>query len=414
MAHQQQLEPAVPAAARQSSVRRVLAGSIAGTSLEWYDFVLYGNAAALVFNRLFFPTFSPLTGTLLAFTTYAIGFIARPLGGVIFGHFGDRVGRKNVLVITPIMMGVSTTLIGALPTYSTIGVAAPLLLVILRFIQGLGLGGEWAGAVLMPLEHGSSSRRGLNASWPQIGVPAGGLLATAVLGLMAAVLPDPAFLSWGWRVPFLISAAFVFVGLWIRLSLSESPLFSAVRSGDRPRMPLVEVFQRYPRNILIAIGARIGTDVAYYVFSLYVLTFLTANLGLSHQLALAAVLIASALQLALIPACGALSDRFGRRPVYLAGAIGAAIWAFAFFPLLATKSTVLIIVATVVAFATHAAMYGPQAAFIAEMFSTRLRYSGASLGYQLAGIPGGALAPILSIALARQFGSTLAVSLYVL
>lgn len=415
MAHQQQLgELAVPAAARQSSMRRVLAGSIAGTSLEWYDFVLYGNAAALVFNKLFFPTFSPLTGTLLAFTTYAIGFVARPLGGVIFGHFGDRVGRKSVLVITLFLMGVSTMLIGALPTYSTIGVAAPLLLVALRFVQGLGLGGEWAGAVLMPIEQGSSSRRGLNASWPQIGVPAGSLLATAVLGLMAALLPDQAFLSWGWRVPFLISAVFVFVGLWIRFSLSEPPLFCAVRPGDKPRMPLVEVFQRHPRNILIAIGARIGTDVAFYVFSLYVLTYLTANLGLSHQLALEAVLIASALQLALIPACGALSDRFGRRPVYLAGAIGAAIWAFAFFPLLDTKSTALIIVATVVAFATHAAMYGPQAAFIAELFSTRLRYSGASLGYQLAGIPGGALAPILAIALARQFGSTLAVSLYVL
>lgn len=415
MAHQQQLgELAVPAAPGQSSVRRILAGSIVGTSLEWYDFVLYGNAAALVFNRLFFPTFSPLTGTLLAFTTYAVGFVARPLGGVIFGHFGDRVGRKSVLVVTLLMMGTSTMLIGALPTYSTIGVAAPLLLVTLRFVQGLGLGGEWAGAVLMPIEHGSGSRRGLNASWPQIGVPAGSLLATAVLGLMAAVLPDPAFLSWGWRVPFLISAGFVFVGLWIRFSLCESPLFTAVQPGDKPKMPLVEVCQRHPRNILIAIGARIGTDVAFYVFSLYVLTYLTTNLGMSHQFALEAVLIASTFQLALIPACGALSDRFGRRPVYLAGAIGAAIWAFAFFPLLATKSTVLIIVATVVAFATHAAMYGPQAAFIAELFSTRLRYSGASLGYQLAGIPGGALAPILSIALARQFGSTLAVSLYVL
>ncbi|MGH3897956.1 MAG: MFS transporter, partial [Pseudonocardiaceae bacterium] len=279
------------------------------------------------------PAFSPLAGTLLAFATYAIGFVARPLGGVIFGHFGDRMGRKDVLVITLLMMGISTFLIGVLPTYATIGVAAPLLLVLLRFVQGLGLGGEWAGAVLMSVEHGSNTRRGLNASWPQIGVPAGNLLATAVLGLMTAILPYPAFLSWGWRIPFLISAAFVLVGLWIRLSLSESPLFFAVEAeGSKAKMPLVEVFRQHRRNILIAIGARIGTDVAFYVFSLYVLTYVTTNLGLPNQLALNAVLIASGLQLALIPAFGALSDRVGRRPVYLAGAIGAAAWAFAFFP----------------------------------------------------------------------------------
>ncbi len=215
----------------------MLLGSVVGTSLEWYDFFLYGSAAALVFNELFFPTFSPLTGTLLAFTTYAIGFVARPLGGVIFGHLGDRLGRKAVLVITLNMMGISTFLIGVLPTYYAIGVAAPLLLVLLRFAQGLGLGGEWAGAVLMSVEHGSHSRRGLNASWPQIGVPAGNLLATAVLGLITAVLPNSAFLSWGWRIPFLISAAFVLVGLWIRLSLSESPLFSAVDAeGAKAKM----------------------------------------------------------------------------------------------------------------------------------------------------------------------------------
>ena len=398
-----------------SSPRRVIVASLIGTSLEWYDFFLYGSAAALVFGKLFFPQFSSLTGTLLAFATYAVGFVARPLGGVIFGHFGDRVGRRNVLVITLLLMGAATFAIGLVPTYAAIGAAAPILLVVLRFLQGLGLGGEWGGAVIMSVEHGGARRRGLNASWPQVGVPAGNLLAAAVLWVLNSLLSDSAFLSWGWRVPFLLSGVLVLVGLWIRLTITESPLFAEVEeSGAKAKMPLVEVLRRHPRGLLVAMAARIGTDVAFYTFTLYVLTYITGTLKLPRGVGLAAVLIGSAFQLALIPAFGALSDRIGRRPVYAIGAASAAAWAFAFFPLLDTENRAVIVLATVVALATHAAMYGPQAAFIVELFSTRLRYSGASMGDQIAGIFGGALAPIISIKLVQVTGSAFAVSAYVL
>lgn len=398
-----------------SSPRRVIVASLIGTSLEWYDFFLYGSAAALVFGKLFFPQFESLTGTLLAFTTYAVGFVARPLGGILFGHFGDRVGRKNVLVVTLVLMGAATFAIGLVPTYATVGVAAPLLLVALRFLQGLGLGGEWGGAVIMSVEHGDPRRRGLNASWPQVGVPAGNLLAAGVLWVLNSTLSEDAFLSWGWRVPFLLSGLLVGVGLWIRLTVTESPLFAEVEeSGAKARLPLVEVLRRHPRGLLVAMATRVGTDVAFYTFSLYILTYVTGTLGLPRGAGLAAVLVGSAFQLALIPFFGALSDRVGRRPVYAAGAAAAAAWAFAFFPLLNTGNRVVIVLATVVALATHAAMYGPQAAFIVELFSTRLRYSGASMGYQIAGIFGGALAPIISIRLVQATGTPFAVSAYVL
>ena len=404
-----------PPAEGRSSTRRVVVASLIGTSLEWYDFFLYGTASALVFNKLFFPNFDPAVGTLLAFATYAVGFIARPLGGIVFGHFGDRVGRKQVLVVTLLIMGIATFLIGLLPTYATIGVAAPILLVALRFVQGLGLGGEWGGAVLMSLEHGAADRRGLNASWPQIGVPVGNLLAAGVLALLNLVLSEQAFLTWGWRVAFLLSGALVIVGLWIRMTIAESPLFAEVeQAGAKARMPLVEVLKQHPKELLIAMGARLGTDVAFYTFTLYILTFITTNLGLPRGVGLNAVLIGSAFQLALIPFFGALSDRIGRRPVYAAGAVSAALWAFVFFPLLSTRSTTVIVLATIVALATHAAMYGPQAAFIAELFSTKLRYSGASMGYQIAGVLGGGIAPLVSIALVSATGTPFAVSFYVL
>lgn len=396
-----------------SSIRKVIAASLIGTSLEWYDFFIYGTAAALVFNKLFFPSFEPLVGTLLAFTTYAVGFVARPLGGVVFGHYGDKLGRKNVLVATLVLMGVATFLIGVLPTHDSIGVWAPILLVSLRFLQGLGLGGEWGGAVLMTLESGDPRRRGLNASWPQVGVPIGLLLANGVLSLMGAITSEDAFLAWGWRIPFLLSGLLVIVGLWIRLTVAESPLFTEVEATDaKAETPILEVLRHYPKQVLLAIGARVGVDVAFYTFVLFVTTYVATYLGLPKQYALNAVLIAAAVQVIAIPYFGHLSDRFARRPVYLCGALGSVVWVFVFFALLDTGRFGLIVAAAVVALILHAAMYGPQAAFITEMFPTNVRYTGASMGYQLAGILGGALAPIISVALLDRFDTSVVVSVY--
>jgi metabolite-proton symporter len=390
---------------------RVIVASLIGTSLEWYDFFLYGTAAALVFGPLFFPEAGPLTGTLLAFATHWAGFLARPIGAVVFGHFGDRVGRKNVLAVTLLLMGLSTFLIGLLPTYTSIGVAAPLLLVVLRFVQGLSVGGEWGGAVLMAIEHGDPGRRGLSASWPQVGVPIGSMLSAGTIGLANLSLSDSAFMTWGWRLPFLLSGVLALVGLWIRRTIAESPMFAQV--PEPARTPVREVVRTHPRALVTAFCSKIGADVAYYVFTLYVLTYLTGTVGLTRHMALNAVLIASAAQVLLLPLFGALSDRIGRRPLYLAGAIGAAAWIFAFFPLLDSASFAVIALAVGVGLLTHTAMLGPMGAFFAELFGTRVRYSGTSLGSQAAGVAGGALAPIVSIALLDRFGDTIAISLYV-
>ena len=388
------------AAPPQNPVHRVVFASFIGTTIEWYDFFLYGTAAALVFNKLFFPTIDPLAGTMAAFATYAVGFFARPFGGILFGHFGDRLGRKSMLVTTLMLMGVATFLIGVLPTYEQAGVLAPALLVVLRFVQGLGVGGEWGGAVLMAVEHGTAEQRGFRASWVQAGVPAGLLLATLVFNIFSS-LPEKEFLAWGWRVPFLIGIFLMGIGLFIRLAVLESPIFTAMKSepSPAPRLPILEVLTRYPSNVLLAIGARFAENAYFYIFTVFVLTYATKQLGLAKSTILNGVLLGSVVQFLCIPFFGALSDRVGRRPVYLGGAIFLALFAFPFFWLVDTKATAAVWTAVVVGLMGHSAMYGPQAAFFSELFGTHVRYSGASLGYQLASPLAGGLAPLIATAL---------------
>jgi metabolite-proton symporter len=401
------------------SIARIVSASLIGTTIEWYDFFLYTSAAALVFNKLFFPTADPLTGTLLSFATYAIGFVARPLGGLVFGHYGDKIGRKKLLILSLLLMGGSTFAMGLLPTYAAIGAGAPILLTLLRLVQGFALGGEWGGAVLIVSEHGDPKRRGFWASWPQCGAPGGNLLATAVLALLAGVQSDAQFYSWGWRIPFLLSGVLVAIGLWIRLAVSESPAFLAAKQAqeggivEKERAPIVRVLRDNWREVLVAMGARMAENVSYYVITAFILVYITGPLGLSKSIGLTAVLVGSAFHFVTIPLWGALSDRVGRRPVYLFGASGMAVWVFAFFPLLATKSTGLIILATTIGLFLHGAMYGPQAAFFSELFGTRVRYSGSSIGYQLASILAGGIAPLIATALLKAFGSTVPISLYV-
>jgi MFS transporter, MHS family, shikimate and dehydroshikimate transport protein len=381
------------------SVVGVVTASFIGTTIEWYDFFLYGTAAALVFNKLFFPTLDPLVGTMASFGTYAVGFFARPIGGIFFGHFGDRVGRKSMLVTTLILMGLGTFLIGVLPTYDQIGVLAPVLLVVLRMIQGFGVGGEWGGAVLMVVEHGHRGRRGLYASWVQAGVPAGSLLANAVFNLFS-MLPNEAFLRWGWRIPFLFGGALLGVGLFIRLQVYESPLFAQLRDRkQQTAVPFFEVLKRYPRNVLLAIGARMAENGGFYIFTVFVLTYATVNLELPRAVILNCLLIATVLQLIAIPLFGALSDAIGRRPVYLGGALVLAAFAFPFFWLINTSSPTWIGVALSIALIAQSAMYAPQAAFFSELFGTDVRYTGASIGYQLASPLAGGLAPLICISL---------------
>ncbi|MHC5705663.1 MFS transporter [Streptomyces tirandamycinicus] len=406
-----------------SNLRRIVAASLIGTTIEWYDFFLYGSAAALVFNKLFFPDSDPLVGTLLSFLTYAVGFAARPLGALVFGHYGDRLGRKKLLVLSLLLMGGATFAIGLLPTHATIGSAAPVLLTVLRLVQGFALGGEWGGAVLLVSEHGDARQRGFWASWPQTGAPAGQLLATGVLAALTALLSESAFTSWGWRIPFLLSGVLVFVGLWIRLSVDESPVFKAAlaqaeqrkaESGQVEKMPLVAVLRHHWRDILIAMGARMAENISYYVITAFILVYATTSAGLSKQTALNAVLIASAVHFAVIPLWGALSDRIGRRPVYLIGAVGVGAWMFPFFTLIDTGSFGSLLLAVTVGLVLHGAMYAPQAAFFSEMFATRMRYSGASIGAQFSSVAAGAPAPLIATALLADYGSSTPIALYVI
>jgi len=397
----------------RTPLRRVVMASLIGTTVEWYDFFLYGSAAALVFNKLFFPEFDPLTGTLLAFATYALGFVARPVGGIVFGHYGDRIGRKRLLMLSLVMMGVATVLIGLLPTYASIGVWAPIALIALRLIQGFAVGGEWGGAVLMAAEHGDAARRGFWASWPQAGVPAGNLLAAAVLAIMAAVQSESDFLDWGWRVPFVLSALLVIVGWYIRNRVSESPMFEAEVSKAPVKVPAVEVLRERPKALVLGAGLRVGENISYYILTVFSLTYLVDVFKESRSVALNALLIGAAVQFFAIPLLALLSDKIGRRPVYAAGAFGLAAWCFVMFGMLGSGSNGSIILALVVGLVLHGAMYGPQAAFITELFPTRIRYSGVSLAYQLTSIVAGSLAPIIALWLYKEYGSATPVAIYV-
>ena len=385
-----------------SSIRQVALASFIGTTIEWYDFFLYGTAAALVFPAIFFPEFSETAGRLAAASTYAVGFVARPVGGLVFGHFGDRIGRKAMLVLSLLIMGIATALIGLLPTFESIGIWAPLLLVVLRFCQGIGVGGEWGGAVLMAVEHAPEGRRGFFGSWPQMGVPAGLLLGNLVFFASRAVLPE----GLDWRVPFLLSLLLVGVGLFIRLRLLESPSFEQVKeSGTEADMPIIDVIRTYPKNVLLAMGMRVAENGPFYILTVFVLSYVTAELGLPENVGLVGVLIAATIGLVTVPLFGALSDRVGRKPLYLFGSVFLLLFSFPFFWLLNTGTTVLIWIAIVLAVNLgHDSMYGPQAAYFAELFGTRVRYSGASIGYQLASVFAGGLAFPVSEFLIANYG----------
>lgn len=405
--------PGAGAAGPRAGLLRAFVASLTGTSLEWYDFAVYSAAAALVFGDLFFPSEDPLTGTLLAFSTYAVGYVSRPLGGIVFGRLGDVVGRKKVLIATLVLIGVATFLIGVLPTHSTIGPAAPVALVVLRFAQGVGVGGEWGGAVLLSSEFGDARRRGFWASAAQVGPPAGNLLANGVLAALGALLTEDQFMSWGWRVAFLFSGVLVGFGLWVRAKLEETPVFRALEAGaSRPEAPVREVLTRQPRALAAAVLSRVGPDVLYALFTVFVLTYATDELGMSRGSALTAVLIGSACQLFLIPLAGALSDRVDRRVLYGVSAVAGGLWPFVFFPMIHGGGWGPLVVGVVVALVLHSLMYGPQAAFVAEQFSPRLRSTGSSLAYTLAGIIGGAVAPLLFTALLGAFDSWVPIAAY--
>jgi len=383
------------------SLRQVALASFIGTTIEWYDFFLYGTAAALVFDKLFFPSVSPTIGTLAAFATFGVGFAARPVGGIVFGHFGDRVGRKSMLVISLLIMGLATAAIGILPTYASIGIAAPIALVVLRLAQGLGVGGEWGGAVLMSVEHAPKGKRGLYGSFPQMGVPAGLLLSTLVFAFMQSATTEAAFLSWGWRIPFLFSILLVGVGLFIRMRIMESPTFQQVKdTGTEAPKPIVDVVKTHPREVLVAMGMRIAENGVFYIFTVFVLAYAEDTLKLGKSTMLTGVAIAAAVGLVTVPLWGSLSDRFGRKKLYMTGAVFSTLFAFPFFAMVDTKETVLVWLAMVLGVNVgHDLMYGPQAAFYSEMFGTRVRYSGASLGYQLASVLSGGFAPLIAAAL---------------
>ena len=387
------------------SIGWIAAASAIGTTIEWYDFFLFGVVTPLVLNKLFFPNFDPLVGTLLAYTTFFVGFVSRPIGGIIFGHYGDRIGRKSVLILTLLIMGVATFLIGCLPTYAAVGIWAPIMLLVLRVFQGIGIGGEWGGAVLMAVEHSPTGRRGFYGSWPQIGVP-GGLLLSAGMVYLLSYLPDADFLAWGWRIAFLISAILVVVGLYIRLKILETPAFTSIQQTKKvAAVPVVELFRTHGKNTLLGLGARYIEGVTFNIFGVFIVGYLAGTLGLPRQTALAGVMISAAIMIIMLPIYGNLSDKIGRRKMFGVAGILVGLLSFPAFWLMQTKEPLLVWLAIAVPFAlVYPAVYGPQAALFSELFDTRVRYTGISFVYQFSGIFASGLTPIIATALLPMGG----------
>jgi MFS family permease len=400
-----------------TGLKRVVVASMAGTVVEWYEFFLYGTAATLVFNKIFFSeTTSELNAIFLAFATYAVGFVARPVGGVVFGHYGDKFGRKKLLQFSLLLVGAATFLMGCLPTFGQIGYWAPGLLVTLRFIQGFAVGGEWGGAVLLVAEHSPDRQRGFWASWPQAGVPVGNLLATVVLLALTGTLSDEAFLSWGWRVAFWLSAVVVLVGYYIRTKVTDAPIFVAAQEeAERIKatsFSVVEVLKRYPRGVFTAMGLRFGENIMYYLVVTFSITYLKVQVGADTSSILWYLLVAHAVHFAVVPLVGHLADRFGRKPVYTFGAVLGASWGFFAFPMMNSGNYAVVTAAVTIGLMIHAFMYAPQPAIMAEMFPTRMRYSGVSLGYQVTSIVAGSLAPLIAVKLLDVFDSSVPIAIY--
>ena len=397
--------------------RRVALASFVGTAIEWYDFYLYGTAAALIFPALFFPTFDPLYGTLASFTTYAAGFFARPLGSVIFGHFGDKVGRKSMLMLSLVVMGISTFLMGLLPSYHSVGYLAPLLLCLLRLLQGFAVGGEWGSAVVIAVEHAPPGKRGLYGSFPQMGVPAGLLSSTLVFSLVSSHMSNEDFLAWGWRIPFLLSIVLVMIGFYVRLKVSESPVFLKEVLGrqQQEKRPVQVVLHEQKKPLFLTIGMKLLQNGVFYIYTVFVLTYLVDILKLDRSVGLNAVMISSLIGFATLPFWSHLSDKIGRKPVYLFGTIASTLFILPFFWMIDTRSVVWVTVAIVIGLnVLHDAVYGPQAVYYSELFGTKVRLSGASIGYQIGTILAGGCSPIIATSLLAEFeGKSWPICLYV-